>query len=226
MLKFDVVTIFPDMFSAVIDESIVKRAQEKKKVAIKVHDLRKFTHDKHRKVDDRPFGGGPGMVMTPQPIFDAVKKIRGRRKAKILLMCASGKPFSQKIAKQLAKEKNLILICGHYEGVDERVRKHLVDESISIGDYVLTGGELPAMVLIDGVTRLIPGVLGKEESLHDESFENNLLEYPQFTRPADFRGWKIPQVLLSGNHKEIEKWRYEQALSRTKQLRSDLLTDK
>lgn len=223
MLKFDVITIFPEMFSAVVNESIVKRAQEKKKVAIKVYDLRDWTNDVHRKVDDRPFGGGPGMVMIPGPIFDAVKKVKGARKAYVILTCPGGTPFTQKKALQLSKKKNIIFICGHYEGVDERVREELVDESLSIGDYVLTGGELPAMVMIDAMTRLLPGVLGKAESLESETFEGGLLEYPHYTRPADFKGKKVPAVLLSGNHKDIEAWRKAQALKRTQKHRPDLL---
>ena len=223
MLRFDIITIFPDMFSSVLNESMMKRAQDRKKVVFKVHDLRDHTKDAHRKVDDRPFGGGPGMVMTPQPLVDAVKKIKGRRKAKVIYLCPGGHVFSQPKAKALAQEKNIILICGHYEGIDERVREMVVDESISIGDYVLTGGELPAMVVVDAVTRLIPGVLGKEASLEDESFEHNLLEYPQYTRPADFCGKKVPPVLLSGNHLAVKKWRMAQALERTKKIRPDLL---
>ena len=224
MLRFDIITIFPDIFKPVLNESILKRAQAKKKVVFRVHDLRRFTTDKHRKVDDRPFGGGPGMVMSPQPIFDAVKKIKGTRKAKVILMTPRGKPLTQKLAKSLTKNKNMIILCGHYEGVDERVMK-LVDESISIGDYVLTGGELPAMVLVDAVVRLIPGVLGKEESLEHESFEGNLLEYPHYTRPANFRGMKVPNVLLSGHHLAIEQWRREQSLMITKKNRPDLLQE-
>ena len=163
MLRFDIITIFPDMFKPIINESILKRAQEKKKVAIHVHDLRDYTDDKkHRKVDDRPFGGGPGMVLMPQPLFDAVKAIKGRRRAKVIYTSPAGKPFSQFHAKRLTRAKNLIIICGHYEGIDERVREHLVDEEISVGDYVLTGGEIPAMVIVDAITRLVPGVLGKE----------------------------------------------------------------
>ena len=222
-MRFDIITIFPDILKPFITESILKRAQNKKKITIKLHDLRKFTLDKHNKVDDRPFGGGPGMVMTPQPIFDCVKKIKGRRKARVILMCPTGKPLTQRRAKSLAKAKNLIIICGHYEGVDERVRQKIVDESISIGDYVLTGGELPALVVVDCVARLIPGVLGKEASLWDESFEKNVLEYPQYTRPANFRGIKVPNVLLSGNHQKIHKWRKEQSLAKTKKCRPDLL---
>ena len=223
MLRFDIITIFPNVISAVTNESIIKRAQEKKKVVIKVHDLRDYTNDKHYKVDDRPFGGGPGMVLTVQPLFDAVKRIKGRRKARVIYMDPGGKPFAQPRAKQLTKERNLIIICGHYEGIDDRVREHLVDESISIGDYVLTGGEIPAMVVVDAVTRLIPGVLGKEESLVTESFEHNLLEAPAFTRPANFRGIKVPDVLLSGNHLAIKKWQNEESLKRTKKYRPDLL---
>jgi len=165
MIRFDIITIFPSVFAPVLNESIIKRAQEKKKVQIRVYDLRAYSRDKHKKVDDRPFGGGPGMVMTPQPLFDAVKKIKGRRKAKVLLMCPGGTPLTQTKARALARERNLILICGHYEGVDERVRRMVVDESLSVGDYILTGGELPAMIVVDAVTRLIPGVLGKEASL-------------------------------------------------------------
>lgn len=223
MLTFDVITIFPNLFPAVVKESILKRAQDKKKIQIRIHDLRDYTTDKHRKVDDRPFGGGPGMVLTAQPIFDAVKKIKGRRRAKVLLMCPGGKILTQKMAKYFSAKKNLIIICGHYEGIDERVRECLVDESISIGDYVLTGGEIPALVLIDCVARLVPGVLGKEESLLSESFEENLLEYPHYTRPANFRGKKVPDVLLSGRHQDIENWRKAQAIERTKKIRPDLI---
>src|SRR5208282_535701 len=227
MLRFDIITIFPDMFGPVFNESILKRAQEKMKVTIRVHDLRDYTDDKkHRKVDDRPFGGGPGMVLMPQPLFDAVKAIKGRRKPKVIYTSPAGKPFSQFHAKTLSQAKNLIIICGHYEGIDERVREYLVDEEISIGDYVLTGGEIPAMVLVDAITRLVPGVLGKEESLLHESFENNLLEGPQYTRPADFRGIKVPDVLLSGNHKTIEIWRNSKAGAKTKKIRPDLLEKK
>lgn len=223
-MRFDVITIFPDIIKPFVNESILKRAQSKGKVKIQVHDLRDYTDDKHRKVDDRPFGGGPGMVMTCQPIFDAVKKIKGRRKVKVILMSPGGVPLSQKISRRLAKEKkDIILLCGHYEGIDERVREKLVDETISIGDYVLTGGELPALVLVDSVTRLIPGVLGREESLIHESFENNLLDFPQYTRPANFRGAKVPNVLISGHHADIEKWRHEQSLLLTKKFRPDLI---
>ncbi|MBF0478558.1 MAG: tRNA (guanosine(37)-N1)-methyltransferase TrmD [Candidatus Omnitrophica bacterium] len=222
-MKIDIITIFPEMFRPVLEESIMKRAQEKKLCSITVHDLRDYTDDKHRKVDDRPFGGGPGMVMLAQPLVDAVKKIKGRRKCKVLLMCPSGTVLKQSLAKHLSNEKNLVIICGHYEGIDERVRDLVVDECVSIGDYVLTGGELPAMVVVDTVVRLIPGVLGKEASLETESFEHNLLEYPQYTRPANFRGKKVPDVLLSGNHKAIEEWRHQQAVAKTKKFRPDII---
>ena len=226
MLRFDIITIFPKVMEPFLNESILKRAREKRKVDIRVHNLRDYAPDKHKKVDDRPFGGGPGMVMMPQPLFDAVKKIKGKKKAKVILMCPTGRRLTQESAKKLSREKYLIIISGHYEGVDERVREKIVDESISIGDYVLTGGELPALVLVDCLTRLVPGVLGKEESLHCESFEKNLLEYPQYTRPANFRGIKVPNVLLSGHHQAIEKWRTERAVLKTRKFRQDLLSRK
>jgi tRNA (guanine37-N1)-methyltransferase len=227
-MRIDIITIFPGMFAPVLNESIVKRAQNKNKVKINIHDLRKFTRDKHNKVDDRPFGGGSGMVLSAQPIFDAVAKIKSqvKKKAKVVLMCPQGKTFSQARAKKLSKEKHLIFVCGHYEGVDERVRELIVDEEISIGDYVLTGGELPAMVVVDAIVRLIPGVLGDKNSLNFESFEGNLLEYPQYTRPANFRGYKVPEVLLCGDHKKIAYWQKAEALKRTKIRRPDLLTVK
>lgn len=224
MLRIDIITIFPGMFDSVLNESILKRAQEKRKVQFHLHDLRDYTDDKHMKVDDRPFGGGPGMIMTPQPLFDCIKAIKGRRrKVKVIYMCPGGTPFSQPKARELATEKNIILLCGRYEGIDERIRELCIDESVSIGDYVLTGGEVPAMVLVDAVTRLIPGVLGKQESLDDESFENNLLEYPQYTRPSNFAGQTVPDVLLSGNHLDIKKWRKSKALERTQKIRPDLI---
>ena len=224
MLRFDILTIFPDMFEGILRESILKRAQDKKKASFHVHDLRTYSADKkHRKVDDRPFGGGPGMVMMAQPLFDAIRKIKGKRRAKVIYMSPSGPTLTQKKAKSLAKTKNIIIICGHYEGIDERVRAKVVDEEISIGDYVLTGGEVPAMVVMDAVTRLIPGVVGKEASLERESFEDGLLEYPHYTRPANFRGAKVPPVLLSGNHEAIKVWRHAQALAKTKKVRPDLL---
>jgi len=225
-MRIDIITIFPKMFDPVVNESIVKRAQQKGKVKIALYDLRDYTPDKHRKVDDRPFGGGSGMVMSPAPIFNAVNAVKKTSKSLVVLLCPQGKKLTQKIAKKLAKYKHLILICGHYEGVDERVRQELVDEEISIGDYVLTGGELPAMVLTDAIVRLIPGVLGDKNSLNFESFEGNLLEYPHYTRPANFKGLCVPSILLSGDHKNIEIWRNKEALNRTKQRRPDLLKEK
>ena len=221
-MKIDIVTIFPKMFAPVLNESIIKRAQNKGKLKIVIHDLRDYTRDKHRKVDDRPFGGGPGMVFRPEPVFEAVKSIK-KQKAKIILLTPQGKRLDQRLAKKLSKYKHLILICGHYEGVDERVRKRLVTDEVSIGDYVLTCGELPAMVLVDSVARLLPGALGKDESTHFESFSQGLLEYPQYTRPAVYRKMRVPKVLLSGNHKLIEKWRKNKALETTKKNRPDLL---
>src|SRR3989338_280292 len=188
-MRIDIITIFPSMFSPVLNESIIKRAQEKGKVKIYIHNLRDYSVDRHKKVDDRPFGGGSGMVLSVQPIFNAVEKIKRKIKsAKVILLCPQGEKLTQRTARRLSNEKRLILICGHYEGVDERVRKALVDKEVSIGDYVLTGGELPAMVLVDALVRLIPGVLGNKNSLNFESFEGNILEYPHYTRPADFRG--------------------------------------
>jgi len=221
-MRFDIITIFPGMFKPILNESMMKRAQMKKKLILHIHDLRDYAKNKHKKVDDRPFGGGPGMVMGPQPLFDAIKKVKGRRKVKVILTCPSGTPLTQSKIKILSKEKSLIIICGHYEGIDERVRKRFVDETISIGDYVLTGGELPAMVMVDAITRLVPGVLGKSESLTQESFEGNLLDFPQYTRPANFRGNKVPGVLLSGHHKEVQKWRREQSEAKTKKNRPNL----
>jgi len=236
-MRIDIITIFPKMFDPILNESIIKRAQNKGKVKICVHDLRDYTADKHRKVDDRPFGGGSGMVMRPEPIFEAVEKIRSQghkattfrrrrtrlRRAQVILLCPQGRRLDQDLAKKLAKYKHLILICGHYEGVDERVRQRLVGEEVSIGDYVLTGGELPAMVLVDSVVRLLSGVLGDKNSLNFESFEDNLLEYPQYTRPAKFKDMRVPGVLLCGDHKKIEIWRKKEALKRTKEKRPDLL---
>jgi tRNA (guanine37-N1)-methyltransferase len=226
-MRIDIISIFPKMFAAVLNESIIKRAQEKGRVKIYIHDLRDFTSDKHRKVDDKPFGGGPGMVLGPEPIFKAVEYIKSQShrviKSQVILLCPQGEKLNQKISKRFAKYKHLILICGHYEGVDERVRRNLVDKDISIGDYVLTGGELPAMVLVDSVVRLLPGVLGDKNSLNFESFESNLLEYPHYTRPAKFRDSQVPRILLSGDHKKIEVWRRQEALKRTKLRRPDLL---
>ena len=221
-MKIDVLTLFPGMFPGPLDESIIKRACESGRLRLGIRDLRDFTHDRHRKVDDRPFGGGPGMLMKPEPMFEAVEALRGE-KTRVILTSPAGRPFRQEIARELAAEEHLLLICGSYEGFDERVRECLADDELSIGDYVLTNGALPAMVIIDAVTRLLPGVLGDDESSLDESFSDGLLEYPQYTRPAEFRGMNVPEVLLSGDHAAIERWRREQARMRTGQMRPDLL---
>ena len=221
-MKIDVLTLFPGMFAGPLDESIIKRARQKGLLDLNIHDLRTWTHDRHRTVDDRPFGGGPGMLLKPEPLFEAIEAL-SREKTRVILLSPAGRKFEQSIARELAKEEDLLFVTGHYEGVDERVREVLVDDELSIGDYVLTNGALPAMVVVDAVTRLLPGVLGDDESSHDESFSAGLLEYPQYTRPAEFRGMKVPDMLLSGNHAEIEKWRREQARQRTQSRRPDLL---
>jgi tRNA (guanine37-N1)-methyltransferase len=221
-LKIDVLTLFPAMFAGPLDESIVKRAREAKLLDLKIHNLRDWTHDRHKTVDDKPFGGGPGMLLKVEPLFEAVESLQ-REKTRVILLSPSGRKFDQSIARELAQSDDLLLVCGSYEGFDERVREALADDELSIGDYVLTNGALPAMVVIDAVARLLPGVLGDDESSHDESFSAGLLEYPQYTRPAEFRGMKVPEVLLSGNHAGIEKWRREQAKLRTEKQRPDLL---
>jgi tRNA (guanine37-N1)-methyltransferase len=221
-MKIEVLTLFPAMFTGPLDESIIKRARESGILEFKLHNLRDWTHDRHKTVDDRPFGGGPGMLMKPEPLFEAVESLRGER-TRVILLSPGGRKFDQGIARELAKETDLLLVTGHYEGFDERVRTALADDELSIGDYVLTNGALPAMIVIDAVTRLLPGVLGDDDSSRDESFSEGLLEYPQYTRPAEFRGMPVPEVLLSGNHAEIAKWRREQARLRTAARRPDLL---
>ena len=211
------------MFEGPFSESITKRAKEKGILDISIHNIREFATDAHKTVDDTPYGGGPGMVLKVDIADQAIQKVRaGDKNEKIILMTPQGKKFDQKMAHELAKYDHLVFVCGHFEGYDERIRS-LVDEEISIGDYVLTGGEIPAMVVIDATTRLIPGVIGKEESLSEESFSQNLLEYPQYTRPEEYKGEIVPEVLKSGNHGEIAKWRHEQALKKTKERRPDLL---
>ena len=224
-MKIDVLTIYPGMFPGPLDESIVKRAQESGKLQLRFIDLRDYTHDRHRTVDDRPFGGGPGMLMKPEPLFEAIENLRGSN-TRVILTSPAGRQFKQEIAKQMSNEEHLILVCGSFEGFDERVREHLANDEISIGDYVLTNGALPAMVIIDAITRLLPGVLGDDESSQDESFSEGLLEYPQYTRPAEFKGMKVPEVLQSGDHASIKKWRIEKARIRTEQRRPDLLKNK
>ena len=221
-MKIDVLTLFPAMFAGPLDESIIMRARKKGLLDLKVHQLRDWTHDRHKTVDDKPFGGGPGMLLKPEPLFEAVESLK-RERTKVILLSPAGRKFSQPIARELAQEKDILLVTGHYEGFDERVREGLADDELSIGDYVLTNGALPAMVVIDAVARLLPGVLGDDTSSSDESFSHGLLEYPQYTRPAEYRGMKVPEVLLNGNHAEIEKWRREQAKLRTKAQRPDLL---
>lgn len=222
-LHIDVVTVFPEMFEGPFRESMLRIAQEKKLVRIRVINLRDYTKDKHKTTDDKPFGGGAGMVMKPEPIFDCVEDLKKKSpEAWVILTTPAGKPFRQKMARDLSKKKHLILICGHYEGVDERVREHLVDEEISLGDFVLTGGEIPAMAIVDAVTRLIPGVLGNQDSLKHESFQEGLLEYPHYTRPRVYGAFSVPDVLVSGDHDKVERWRKEQAKIRTRERRPDL----
>jgi tRNA (guanine37-N1)-methyltransferase len=221
-MKIDVLTLFPAMFAGPLDESIIKRAREAGRLDLAIHNLRDYAHDRHKTVDDRPFGGGPGMLLKPEPIFEAVESL-ARESTRVILLSPAGRPFSQAIARELAGLEHLLMVSGHYEGFDERVRQELADDELSIGDYVLTNGALPVMVIIDAVTRLLPGVLGDEGSAQDDSFSRGLLEYPQFTRPAEFRGMKVPEVLLSGNHAEIARWRAEQARMRTQERRPDLL---
>jgi tRNA (guanine37-N1)-methyltransferase len=224
-MRIDILTIFPGMFRGPFEESIVKRAVEKELVQIFLHDIRDYASDKHRTVDDYPFGGGQGMLMKPEPLFAAVEDVQGQaaERGPIVLLTPQGRLFDQKVAVELARHDRVILICGHYEGVDARVHEHLATDEISIGDYVLSGGELAAMVVVDAVVRQIPGVLGSPLSSADDSFAEDLLEYPQYTRPADFRGMNVPEVLLSGNHGEIALWRRQQSLLRTARRRPDLL---
>jgi len=229
-MRIDIFTLFPEMFQIPFDDGIFKRAVDRKLVNVSTHNIRDYTHDKHHVVDDYPYSGGPGMVLKPEPIFEAVESVQSEislidrvKEMSVVLLTPQGRLFSQKIAQELSECSHLILICGHYEGVDERVREHLVTDEISIGDYVLTGGELPAMVVADAVVRLLPGVLGSEASPLDDSHSNGLLEYPQYTRPAEYRGWQVPDILLSGDHARIAQWRREQIIRRTLERRPELL---
>jgi tRNA (guanine37-N1)-methyltransferase len=226
-MRIDIISLFPEMFAGPLGHSIIKRALDAGLLAIGVVNPRDFTFDKHRIVDDYPFGGGSGMVMKPDPLFLAVESLTGgdAGKRRVVLLCPGGGRFDQAKAKELAAYDHLILICGHYEGVDERVKEHLADEAISIGDYVLTGGELPAMVITDAVARLIPGVLGAADAAAQDSFASGLLEYPQYTRPREFRGWEVPEVLVSGDHAKIARWRRKESLRRTLERRPDLLDE-
>lgn len=221
-MKIDVLTLFPGMFAGPLDESIIKRARQAGLLELQLHQLRDWTHDRHKTVDDRPFGGGPGMLLKPEPIFAAVESLQ-REPTRVVLMSPAGRKFDQSIARELAQQEHLLIVTGHYEGFDERIREALADDELSIGDYVLTNGALPAMVVIDAVTRLLPGVLGDDASSREESFSAGLLEYPQWTRPAEFRGMKVPEVLQSGNHAEIARWRAGQAKQRTQEQRPDLI---
>lgn len=230
-MKIDVLTIFPEFFREVFDFGIIRRAKLAEIVEINIYDIREFTTDKHRMTDDRPFGGGDGMVFKPEPLFKAIEKIVGTTqrenyppKTKVVLLTPQGRVFKQAVAKEFADEvEHLVLICGRYEGVDERVNEALVTDEISIGDYVLSGGEPAAIILVDAITRLLPNALGSETSAVNDSFSNGLLDYPHYTRPADFRGMQVPEVLLNGNHAEIEKWRQQKALEKTQKFRKDLL---
>ena len=227
-MRIDILTLFPEMFQNVLGESMLKIAREKELVSFHLHNIRDYSNDKHRCVDDKPYGGGAGMVMKPEPIFNAVEAVElldDAASTKILLT-PQGKTFNQGIADNLSKKTRLMIICGRYEGFDERIRSGIDALEISIGDYVLTGGEIPAMVVIDSISRLVPGVLGGDDSLQDESFVNRMLEYPQYTRPAEFRGMKVPEVLKSGHHSKIEEWRMENAILRTQERRPDLLKEK
>jgi tRNA (guanine37-N1)-methyltransferase len=224
-MRIDILTLFPKMLEAPFSFGIFQRAVENGLVELDVVDIREYTHDKHHTADDAPYGGGAGMVLKPGPIFEAVEAIKAnvKKRPRVILMTPQGRLFSQAVAAELARESHLVLICGHYEGVDERVREHLATDEISIGDYVLTGGELPAMVVIDAVVRLLPGVLGSDDSNREDSHTSGLLEYPQYTRPADFRGWQVPEVLVSGDHARVARWRREQIIRRTLERRPDLL---
>lgn len=224
-MKIHVLTLFPEMFEGVFGSSILKRAEESGAVSFQTVNFRDFSENKHRKVDDYPYGGGAGMLLAPQPIFDAVSAITAEsaKKPRIIMMCPQGEPFSQKKAEELAGEEHLIFLCGHYEGFDERIRQHLVTDELSLGDYVLTGGELAAMVMTDAVVRLLPDVLGKQASHEEDSFSTGLLEFPQYTRPVDFRGLKVPDILMSGHHQAIKDWRRQESLRRTLERRPDLL---
>lgn len=222
-MRIDILTLFPEMFRGPFDSSIIKRATTRGLVTINIHDIRDYTHDKHHTVDDYAYGGGAGMVLKPEPVFEAVAAVKGKAAVPVILLTPQGRLFNQAVAGELAGHERWLLICGRYEGVDERVRQHLVTDEISVGDYVLSGGELAAMVVVEAVVRLLPGVLGSEESVRDDSHITGLLEYPQYTRPPEYRGWAVPEVLLSGNHGQIAAWRREQAIRRTFQRRPEFL---
>jgi len=229
-MQFEVFTLLPDVFPPYLESSILQRARQRGLVSVNVHNIRDYTHDRHHVTDDTPYGGGGGMVMKPEPIFEAVESVLGLdarqtspQPAPIIMLTPQGRVFTQSIANELSRHERIALLCGRYEGLDERIREHLVTDEISIGDYVLTGGELPALIVIDALTRLIPGALGDPDGAVDDSHATGLLEYPHYTRPPDFRGWKVPEILLSGDHAKVNKWRREQSLLRTLARRPDLL---
>ena len=229
-MRFDIFTILPEVFTPYLESSILQRARQRELIDIRIYNIRDYTHDKHHTTDDTPYGGGGGMVMKPEPIFEAMESVLGPLPASrqltpvpVILLTPQGRVFTQRVAEELTRYKRIALICGRYEGVDERIRDHLVTDEISIGDYVLTGGELPALVIVDALSRLIPGVLGDPDGAQDDSHSMGLLEYPHYTRPPEFRGWSVPEVLLSGDHGKIERWRREQALLRTLTKRPDML---
>jgi len=228
-MQFEVFTLLPEVFFPYLETSILQRASQRELITVRVHNIRDYTHDKHHTTDDTPYGGGGGMVMKPEPVFEAVESVLGIRvesqpvTVPVILLTPQGRVFTQRVAEELSRHEKIALVCGRYEGVDERIREHLVTDEISVGDYVLTGGELPALLIIDAVSRLIPGVLGDPTGAEDDSHSMGLLEYPHYTRPPEFRGWKVPEVLLSGDHGRIEKWRREQALSRTLKKRPDMI---
>ncbi|MFD0959457.1 tRNA (guanosine(37)-N1)-methyltransferase TrmD [Paenibacillus chungangensis] len=226
-MRIDVLTLFPEMFEGVFDASILGKARQKGIVTLEAINFREYSESKHKTVDDYPYGGGGGMVLKPEPVFSAVEDLHAQSKTtpRVVLMCPQGETFTQRKAEELAEEEHLVLICGHYEGYDERIREHLVTDELSIGDYVLTGGEIPAMAVIDSIVRLLPGVLGNESSAVTDSYSTGLLEHPHYTRPPEFRGWSVPETLLSGHHENIKRWRREQSLLRTLSRRPDLLAD-
>jgi tRNA (guanine37-N1)-methyltransferase len=227
-MQFDIFTILPEVFPPYLESSILQRARQRGLIDVRVHNIRDYTHDKHHATDDTPYGGGGGMVMKPEPVFEAVESVLGTSLTQpmpvpVILLTPQGRVFNQRVAEELSRHERIALLCGRYEGVDERIREHLVTDEISVGDYVLTGGELPALVIIDALSRLIPGVLGDPEGAQDDSHSMGLLEYPHYTRPPEFRGWSVPEILLSGDHGKIERWRREQALLRTLNKRPDML---
>ena len=224
-MRIDVVTGFPQLLRSPLNESIIRQAKKKKLVTIRVHDLRKYTHDKHRTIDDTPYGGGAGMILKPEPVFECIETLQSKRSYdETIYMSADGELLNQKVANQLSMKQNLLVLCGHYKGIDERIRERLITREISIGDYVLSGGELPALVVIDALVRLLPGVLGNSESMLNDSFQDDLLDSPYYTRPAEYRSMHVPEVLLSGDHKAIEQWRQDRRLERTRQRRNKLLS--